>query len=141
MTVLNVLLLITRIVIACNVHKALKEINEVQIAEYTLTENAIEVNGESYTVVFGRNSVQIKNSYKIKDLADRLAMLSVIRNQLQVQGLSSRSITSMEGEWLLHNMVYCLGERKSSPDVDLDYECDPRWYVAILSEMLGKTGL
>lgn len=141
MTVLNVLLLITRIVIACNVHKALKEINEVQIAEYTLTENAIEVNGESYTVVFGRNSVQIKNSYKIKDRADRMAVLAVIRNQLQVQGLSSRSITSMEGEWVLHNMAYCLGERKSSPDVDLDYERDPRWYVAILSEMLGKTGL
>lgn len=141
MTVLNVLLLITRIVIACNVHKALKEINEVQIVEYTLTENAIEVNGESYTVVFGRNSVQIKNSYKIKDRADRLAVLAVIRNQLQVQGLSSRSITSMEGEWVLHNMAYCLGERKSSPDVDLDYERDPRWYVALLSEMLGKTGL
>ena len=141
MTVLNVLLLITRIVIACNVHKALKEINEVQIAEYTLTENAIEVNGESYTVVFGRNSVQIENSYKIKDRADRLAVLAVIRNQLQVQGLSSRSITSMEGEWVLHNKAYCLGERKSSPDVDLDYERDPRWYVALLSEMLGKTGL
>lgn len=141
MTVLNVLLFITRIVIACNVHKALKEINEVQIAEYTLTENAIEVNGESYTVVFGKNSVQIKNSYKIKDRADRLAVLAVIRNQLQVQGLSSRSITSMEGEWVLHNMAYCLGERKSSPDVDLDYERDPRWYVAILSEMLGKIGL
>ena len=141
MTVLNVLLLITRIVIACNVHKALKEINEVQTAEYTLTENAIEVNGECYTVVFGRSSVQIKNSYKIKDRADRLAVLAVIRNQLQVQGLSSRSITSMEGEWVLHNMAYRLGERKSSPDVDLDYERDPRWYVAILSEMLGKTGL
>ena len=141
MTVLNVLLLITRIVIACNVHKALKEINEVQTAEYTLTENAIEVNGECYTVVFGRSSVQIKNSYKIKDRADRLAVLAVIRNQLQVQGLSSRSITSMEGEWVLHNMAYRLGERKSSPDVDLDYERDPRWYVALLSEMLGKTGL
>lgn len=141
MTVFNVLLFITRIVIACNVHKALKEINEVQIAEYTLTENAIEVNGESYTVVFGRSSVQIKNSYKIKDRADRLAVLAVIRNELQAQGLSSRSITSMEGEWVLHNMAYRLGERKSSSDVDLDYERDPRWYVVILSEMLGKTGL
>ena len=141
MTVLNVLLLITRIVIACNVHKALKEINEVQIAEYTLTENSIEVTGESYTIVFGKSSVQIQNSYKIKDRTDRLAVLAVIRNELQVKGLSSRSLTSMEGEWVLHNMAYRLGERKSSPDVDLDYDRDPRWYVAILSEMLGKTGL
>lgn len=141
MTVLNVLLLITRIVIACNVHKALKEINEVQIAQYALTENTIEVNGESYKIVFGNSSVQIQNSYKIKDRADRLAVLAVIRNELQVKGLSSRSLTSMEGEWVLHNMAYRLGERKSSPDVDLDYDRDPRWYVAILSEMLGKTGL
>lgn len=141
MTVLNVLLLIIRIVIACNVHKALKEINQVQLTEYALTENTIEVNGENYSIVYGKNSVQIKDSYKIKDRADRLAVLAVIRNELQVQGLSSRSITSMEGEWVLHNIAYRLGERKSSPDVDLDYDRDPRWYVAILSEMLGKTGL
>lgn len=141
MIILNVLLLIARIVIACNVHKALKEINQANLTAYALTENTIEVNGESYIVVFGKNSVQIQNSYKIKDRADRLAVLAVIRNELQAQGLSSRTLTSMEGEWVLHNIAYSLGERKSSPDVDLDYERDPRWYVALLSEMLGKTGL
>ena len=135
------LLLIARIVIACNVHKALKEINQANLTAYALTENTIEVNGESYIVVFGKNSVQIQNSYKIKDRADRLAVLAVIRNKLQAQGLSSRTLTSMEGEWVLHNIAYSLGERKSSPDVDLDYDRDPRWYVALLSEMLGKTGL
>ncbi len=107
----------------------------------TLTENTVEVNGESYTVVFGKCSVQIKDSYKIKTRADRLAVLAVIRNELQAQGLSDRTLTSMEGEWVLHNIAYRLGERKSSADVDLDYDRDPRWYVALLSEMLGKTGM
>lgn len=47
----------------------------------------------------------------------------------------------MEGEWVLHNIAYCLRERLHSTDLDLDYDRDPRGYVAILSTILGNIGL
>lgn len=119
----------------------LNEINQIQNVNCLFTENTVEVNGVEVVFSFGKNAVQIKDSYRIKNRAERLAVLKIIRNELQERELSNRSITSMEGEWVLHNMVYRLGERNHSPDVDLDYNCDSRWYVALLSEILGRTGL
>ena len=139
--ILKIVLLIINIIILCNVWGVLKEINQFKISDYPMTENTIEVGGKTYNIVFGTNSVRIENSYEINNRTDRMAVLAILQGKLQERGLSDRTITSMEGEWVLHNMAYKLGEREHSADVDLDYTKDSRWYIAVLSEILGTMGI
>ena len=81
------------------------------------------------------------DSYKVKDRADRLRIIKAIQHELSAQGLSTRETTSMEGEWLFHNIAYMANGVENAKDVDLEYEKDERWYVVLISEMLGVTGL
>lgn len=133
--------MIISVIVFFNIQSVLKEINQVQDEKYTFEENTIVVNGNEIIFVFSKTAVQIKESYRIKKRKDRLTVLKILKNELQERGLSNRSITSMEGEWVLHNIAYCLRERLHSTDLDLDYDRDPRGYVAILSTILGNIGL
>ncbi len=134
-------MLIVNIIILYNVRCGLNEINSFKLTDYPMTESTVEVGGKTYNIAFGENSVRIENSYEITDRADRLAVLAIINTQLQEQGLSERTITSMEGEWVLHNMAHKVCENERSADVDLDYTKDSRWYIAITSDILGYMGI
>lgn len=109
--------------------------------EDRIERNVIEIQGEEYEIIFGKMSVRVVDSYKANDRADRLRIIKAIQYELSAQGLSTRETTSMEGEWLFHNIAYATCGIKQAKDVDLEYDKDKRWYVVLISEILGVTGL
>lgn len=123
-----------------NIRAGIAELNELRTG-MRVEEGIVEVYGEEYKITFGKNAVSITDSYKVKTRADRLKVIKAIQNELRERGLSTRTTTSMEGEWLLHNIVYQINGMQKAKDVDLEYEKDKRWYVALPSEVLGVTGL
>ena len=123
-----------------NIRAGMAELNELRTST-RVEEGMVEVSGEEYKITFGKNAVSITDSYKIKTRADRLKVIKAIQNELRAQGLSTRTTISMEGEWLLHNIVYQINGLQKAKNVDLEYEKDKRWYVAVPSEILGLTGL
>ena len=123
-----------------NIRAGIAELNELRTG-MRVEEGIVEVYGEEYKITFGKNAVSITDSYKVKTRADRLKVIKAIQNELRERGLSTRTTTSMEGEWLLHNIVYEINGMQKAKDVDLEYEKDKRWYVALPSEVLGVTGL
>ena len=136
---INVILLLFCVGVLWNIRAGIKELNELKMSEY-VQNGVVEAQGEEYKIVFGKKSVCVVDSYKVKNRAERLKIIKAIQNELTAQGLSARSTTSMEGEWLLHNIVYQASGLNRAKDVDLDYQKDKRWYVVIVSEILGVTG-
>ena len=137
---INVILLFIHACILWNIRLGITELNELRTSEY-IEQGVIEVQGEEYKIVFGKTSVCVVDSYKITERAERLRIIKAIQNELTAQGESGRETTSMEGEWLLHNIAYQIIGSRRAKDVDLEYEKDRRWYVALLSEFLALTGL
>ena len=138
--VINAILLLIHACILWNIRLGITELNELRTNEY-VEEGAVEVQGEEYRIVFGKTSVCVVDSYKITERSERLRIIKAIQNELAVRGISKRQTTSMEGEWLLHNIAYQIIGSRRAKDVDLEYEKDRRWYVALLSEFLALTGL
>lgn len=134
------LLAIGNVIILLNIRSGLKEMDEMRTNGISMSESAVEIRGEQYEIQFGTKAVKVCNSYRITSRSDRLAVIMAIRETLKERNLPCRSVSSMEGEWLLHNIAYQFGEHDHAADVDLEYEGDRRWYVAALSEMLGFTG-
>ena len=135
-----ILILMTCAVILWNIRAGIKELNELKTGD-RIENSVIEVQGEEYEIIFGKTSVRVVDSYKVKDRADRLRIIKAIQYELWAQGVSTRETTSMEGEWLFHNIAYATCGIKRAKDVDLEYEKDKRWYVVLISEILGVTGL
>ena len=127
-------------VILWNIRAGIKELNEIKTGD-RIENSIIEIQGEKYEIIFGKTSVRVVDSYKVKDRADRLRIIKAIQYELSAQGLSTRETTSMEGEWLFHNIAYATCGIEQAKDVDLEYEKDERWYVVLVSEILGITGL
>lgn len=127
-------------VILWNIRAGIKELNEIKTGD-RIENSIIEIQGEKYEIIFGKTSVRVVDSYKVKDRADRLRIIKAIQYELSAQGLSTRETTSMEGEWLFHNIAYEIGGFEQAKDVDLEYERDSRWYIFVVSEILGVTGL
>ncbi|MBO5479593.1 MAG: hypothetical protein J6A63_00180 [Clostridia bacterium] len=135
-----ILILLTCAVILWNIRAGIKELNEIKTGD-RIERNIIEIQGKGYEIIFGETSVRVVDSYKAKDRADRLRIIKAIQHELSAQGLSTRETTSMEGEWLFHNIAYATCGIQQAKDVDLEYEKDKRWYVVLISEILGVTGL
>lgn len=123
-----------------NIRAGIKELNEIKTGD-RIESNVIEIQGEKYEIIFGKTSVRVVDSYKVKDRADRLRIIKAIQYELSAQGLSTRETTSMEGEWLFHNIAYATCGIEQAKDVDLEYKKDERWYAVLISEILGVTGL
>lgn len=100
-----ILILMTCAVILWNIRAGIKELNELKTRD-RIENSVIEVQGEEYEIIFGKTSVRVVDSYKVKDRADRLRIIKAIQYELSAQGLSTRETTSMEGEWLFHNIAY-----------------------------------
>lgn len=135
-----ILILLTCAVILWNIRAGIKELNEIKTLD-RIERNVIEIQGEEYEIIFGKTSVRVVDSYKVKDRADRLRIIKAIQHELSAQGLSTRATPSMEGEWLFHNIAYATCGIEQAKDVDLEYKKDERWYVFLISEILGVTGL
>lgn len=134
----SVVALIGNIIILC----VINSIDTTQFTKYDLTATTVTYTtskGTAAEIVFGENSVKIKNSY-LCTKRDRIEILCLIRYRMSVRN-KIVSLSDMSGEWAVHNLAHTLGIlRERLADVDLDYYGDNRWYIRTLSVIFGFMG-
>lgn len=90
-------------------------------------------------MVYCQDFLKIKDCYKL-DREARLELLSLIYSDARDR--FDRTIMNMEGELAAHCYLYRLGIKKASTvDADLEYKCDGRWYVRLVSALLQILGV
>ena len=99
-------------------------------------------NGKERTMLFGETSVKVKNTYEVKEKKDIKEIVLFIRWYADQKGYKvTRKDEDIIGECRLHNYLYELGYKKEQTrDSDLEYDKDKRWYVAVISKMIGWLG-
>ncbi len=113
---------------------------------YSTDENGdvvLSLEGErTVSMRFSESSVQVKKSYKAIGREDSLMVAVFAKRFATDNGKIVKDTTEMYGEYRLHNLLYGLGiKREQTADTDLDYERDKRWYVNLLSKVIGWVGL
>ncbi len=112
-----------------------REINETEVV-FRLT------NGKETTMQFGERSVKVKNAYEANERAEGIEIVLFIRWYADRKGYKvTRKNEDVLGEYRLHNYLYELGYKKEQTrDSDLEYDKDKRWYVAVISKIIGWCG-
>lgn len=83
--------------------------------------NTFEWKGKTYSYAIRNDNLHIVDSYTIsKD--DFNGVLNLLRGKHQNCQVWKRTNKSLDNEWAVHNLCYCLGLWKSqTKDVDLNY--------------------
>ena len=94
--------------------------------------------GEVLQLVFSSHKVKIFNSYIFSAEEIRGIVLYII-DYAEKYGIKiSRSYKELCGEIILHKWLYKLHiKRAQTKDCDLDFHKDNRWYVNLLSKIIG----
>lgn len=147
LTVLNVLLLIGSIVCTALTYRNNKIINSNETTfVYREEDGGVLLtlqNQEEIRLQFESESVKIIQSYKHNDTETIFQTVQFVHFYAQGKGYEiERDITEMYGEIRLHNIAYNLGYKcERTGDCDLDYTADRRWYVNVLSKLIGWVGI
>lgn len=98
--------------------------------------------GKEIEIYFFDESVRINESYCLSR-SERLEVLCFIVYCCEQKGIAcSRTIQSLEAEWIMHNLLYRINYKtESTKDVDLEYIRDKRWYVNATTIMMQILGL
>ena len=94
--------------------------------------------GEVSQLVFSLRKVKIFDSYIFSTDEIRSIVLYIIE-YVESYGIKiSRSYKELCGEIILHKWLYKLHiKRAQTEDCDLDFHKDSRWYVNLLSKIIG----
>ena len=102
--------------------------------------------GDTCTVDFQKNNVQITDSWKITNRYDRQKISMIISNS----NVTDRSYSNLAAEWEAHNIAYnILTELKNlglnsvllkAKNVNLDYVEDERPYINRITSIMEVTG-
>lgn len=116
--------------------------------EFSLEEGCVAIRregeGEVSQLVFGSHKVKIFDSYIFSTEEIRSIVLYII-GYTEVFGYTedcglkiSRSYKELCGEIILRKWLYKLHiKRAQTKDCDLDFHKDSRWYVNLLSKIIG----
>lgn len=101
--------------------------------------SALLVFDDNVKLHFNKDSVTIYNSYKQNKKKTIKKMVEFIRFYAEDRGYSiGCSDAELYGEIRLHNFLYWLGyKREQTGTCDLDFNGDRRWYVVLLSKLIG----
>ena len=143
LTIINVVMLIISILCLIGTSINNKIINSID-REFTYRKEngktVLELEGTEVILQFGKESVKVINSHEINNRETQLQTVLFIRKRLVEQ--MPRQTTDLIGEFRLHNALYRLGiKRQQTGESDLDYIKDNRWYVDVLSKILGRMGI
>ena len=85
-------------------------------------------------------NMKIVSSYKITDKDEMIEILNIIKEYCQNKESNwNRSITSMQNEWLVHNICSNMHiKRSSTDDVDLNNSDENLYNSKIVGKMLGN---
>ena len=122
-----------------------KKINELNCTKHVFDSNLISyttANGKTVELTFGKNSVQVANSYTLEDCSDRLEIAVFIVKTLQKKKIyTTQTITDYMGELAFHYTCYHLNIKpKQAAHADLEYLGDSRPTVRIASKILAVFG-
>lgn len=99
--------------------------------------------GNLVSFAFAENVVIVYDSYLCKTQEDCIEVVFAIKEFANRNGISiPRSNSDLIGELRLHNFLYELGYRADhTKDADLEYINDYRWYVNVISRLIGWMGI
>lgn len=147
LTVVNILILIMSIYCLIRTAQNSKFINsKISVFEYEEYENGKVVltleEDKRITLHFGNGRVKVVQSYQATSRKESVSVMLFIRYYTHQNGLKvHRSNTQILGEYRLHNLLYTVGyKRANTGDADIDLVKDRRWYVNILSSVIGWIG-
>lgn len=93
--------------------------------------------GEVVRIGFGKNAVTVYEAYKHSG-----AVYEIVAFIYDYGAKNGYEIVREEldfiGEVKLHNLLYNMGyQQKRTQDADVEYTADSRWYVNVISRVLG----
>lgn len=143
LTICNILVCIIGIVGWVNTAENNRAINSIG-TDFTYYDDGsavrLELNGgETATLRFGEGSVRVEQSFRWEEKEQIMEIIMFVRSYTQAHGYKmERAATDLYGEYKLHNFLYAMGyKRESTESCDLDYISDRRWYVNVISKILG----
>lgn len=144
LTAVNVLILVMSIYCLIRTTQNSKFINsfnsEFDYEEYENGKVVLTLEEEKrITLQFGNSSVKVVQSYQAASREESVSVMLFIRYYTHQNGMKvHRSNTQILGEYRLHNFLYTVGyKRAHTGDADVDLVKDRRWYVNIISSVLG----
>lgn len=98
---------------------------------------------ERVTLEFNETSVTVSNAYRFDDRPEMVEIIRFIRYYSEKSGVEiTRTNSELWGELRLHTALYKMGYSKEHTlNAEIDYEKDERWYVNIVSKVLGRIGI
>ena len=146
LTVINIIIFVMSVMSLIGTARNNKKINDVA-ENFVYEEENGNVslrlkNGKEVTIRFNEKSARVYDGYTANGKAESIEIVSFIRWYAEQKGYEiSQAYTEMYGEYRLHNALYRLGyKRKQTGNSDLDYEKDKRWYVNVISKIIGRSG-
>ena len=114
------------------------EFNELNDAVNLLLEN-----GTTVELQFGENSVKVVDAYRISTIDEQTEIILFVQSYVLNHGKElTRDLTDYIGEYRLHCKLYEWGYATAqTKDADLEYGKDPRWYVNLISRVIGLLGI
>lgn len=89
---------------------------------------------------FDDPNMKIVSSYKIKNKEEMIQILNIIKDYCKNKGSNwNRSISSMQNEWIVHNMCSNMHiKRSSTNDVDLNNSDENLYNSKIVGKIVGN---
>ena len=100
-------------------------------------------NGTMVELQFGENSVKVVDAYRISAIDEQTEIILFVQSYVSNHGKElTRGLTDYIGEFRLHCKLYEWGYATAqTKDADLEYGNDPRWYVNLISRLIGLLGI
>ena len=95
------------------------------------------------TLEFDETSVKVSGAYRYDDRPEMVEIIRFIRYYCDKNGIRiTRKNSDLWGELRLHTVLYKMGYREvHTLNAEIDYEEDDRWYVNVVSTVLGRIGI
>ena len=112
-------------------------IHDVECASLVCDENDVIVVDQTE---FTDPNIKIVSSYKIKDKEEMIQILNIIKDYCENKKSNwNRSITSMQNEWIVHNICSNMSiKRDHTDDVDLNNSDENLYNSKIVGKILGN---
>lgn len=148
LTVFNIVLFLLSLMAYFDTRENLKIFNSAgNDFNYTETEKGrVELTlrqGERVTIEFDETSAIVWDAYRYDDRPMMVKIIRFIRYYCDKNGVEiTRENSELWGELRLHTTLYKMGNRQSQTrNADIDYTSDERWYVNVVSRVLGRMGI
>lgn len=98
---------------------------------------------DKVAIEFDETSAIVWDAYRYDDRPMMVKIIRFIRYYCNEHGVKiTRENSELWGELRLHTTLYKMGNRQSQTrNADIDYTSDKRWYVNIMSSVLGRMGI